>query len=114
MFQHPPIVFSAPPGFDFNAYWTAALRAAGVNREQARQLAERMTAVPTMPLDLVMENKGVIREVNLRTGPATLIEEIGETGRVEHVILIWSVTDRVYHLRAKSEEQAIAVANSIQ
>ena len=31
-----------------------------------------------------------------------------------HVLLIWGVEDRVYHLGAKSAEQAIEAANSIE
>jgi hypothetical protein len=112
--QHLPITLSAPADFDITAYWTAALRAAGVNREQAQQFAERMRRAPTLLFGIVSKYKMVIREVNLRSGPATLIENISETGKVNHVLLIWSVADRVYHLNAKSEEQAIVVANSIE
>ncbi|HEU4389716.1 MAG TPA: hypothetical protein VFV34_18065 [Blastocatellia bacterium] len=111
--QHRAIAFSAPPGFDFVEYWTAALRAAGVNREQARQLAERITTTPTLLLGIPARQRVAIREVNLRNGPATLIEHVGKTGRVELVILIWSDADRVYHLNASNEEQAIRTANSI-
>jgi hypothetical protein len=113
LLQHPPITLSAPAGFDITAYWTAALRAAGVDRGQARQLAERMRTAPSLLLGIGANNKVAIREVNLRAGPATLIEHVGETGKVEHVMLIWSVADRVFHLNAKSDEQAIVAANSI-
>jgi hypothetical protein len=113
LLQHPPTTLSAPAGFDITLYWTAALRAGGVNRQQAQRLAERMRTSPTLLLGIVSKNKKAIREVKLHTGPATLIENIGETGRVGPVILIWSVADRVYHLDAKSEEQAIVAANSI-
>ena len=111
--QHPPITFSAPAGFDFLAYWTAALRAAGVNRDQARQLAERITATPTLLLGIQAKNKVAMHEVTLRTGPATLIEHYGKWGSVGLVVLIWSDADRVYHLNARSEDQAISAANSI-
>lgn len=112
--QHQPVTLSAPPGFDFAQYWMAALRAAGVNREQAQRLAERMRTKPTMLIAFVAEHKVAIRDVSLRNGPATLIEEIGETGDVERVNLMWNVADRAYMLEAKSEEQAITVANSIE
>jgi hypothetical protein len=114
LMQHLPIKLSAPASFDITTYWMAALRAAGVNREQAQRLAERMRTAPTLLLGIAANNKKAIREVNLRTGPATLIESISETGEVAHVLLIWSVADRVYHLDAKSDEQAIVAANSIE
>ena len=137
--QHTPVVLSAPAGFDITAYWMAALRAAGIPREQARGLAERMRATPALLLGIASNNKKSIREVNLRSGPATLIETRGErrgggpypTSVWEsirrffedifderkgggHVLLIWGVEDRVYHLVAKSAEQAIIAANSIE
>src|SRR5262249_39819805 len=120
-------------------YWMAALRAAGIPREQARALAERMRATPALLVGIASNNKKSIREVNLRSGPATLIETRGEKrggapyptsiwesirrffedifdfeGKAGgHVLLIWGVEDRVYHLGAKSAEQAILAANSI-
>ncbi len=136
--QHPPIALSAPTGFDITLYWMAALRAAGIPREQARALAERMRASPALLLGIAADNKKSIREVNLRSGPATLIETRGERRggapyptdfwgsirrffedifderRGGHVLLIWGVEDRVYHLTAKSAEQAIIAANSIE
>ena len=139
LFQHTPIALSAPAGFDITVYWMAALRAAGIPREQAQRLAERMRATPAMLLGIAANNKKSIREVNLRSGPATLIETRGErrgggpypTDVWEsirrffedifderkgggHVLLIWGVEDRVYHLGAKSAEEAITAANSIE
>src|SRR5262245_40761019 len=139
LFQHTPVALSAPAGFDITVYWMAALRAAGIPREQARRLAERMRASPALLLGIAANNKKSIREVNLRSGPATLIETRGErrgggpppTDVWEsirrffedifdqrkgggHVELIWGVEDRVYHLAAKSAEQAIIAANSIE
>jgi hypothetical protein len=137
--QHAPFALSTPAGFDITAYWMAALRAAGIPREQARQLAERMKATPALLLGIATNNKKSIREVNLRSGPATLIETRGErrgggpapTDVWEsiqrffedifderkgggHVLLIWGVEDRVYHLTARSAGQAIMAANSIE
>ena len=137
LFQHTPIVLSAPAGFDITVYWMAALRAAGIPREQARRVAERMRATPALLLGIAANNKNSIREVNLRSGPATLIETRGEKRggpppndvwesirrffegifderKGGHVLLIWGVEDRVYHLSAKSAEEAIIAANSIE
>src|SRR5262245_13616876 len=139
LFQHPPITLSAPAGFDITVYWMAAMRAAGIPREQAQRLAERMRANPALLLGIAPNNKKSIREVNLRSGLATLIETRGERrgggpyptdfwesirrffedifdlrkgGR--QVLLIWGVEDRVYYLTAMSAEQAITAANSIE
>jgi len=112
LFQHPPIALSVPAGFDITLYWTSALRAAGVNREQAERLAERMRKTPTLLLGIASNNKKAIHEVELRTGSATFIEDLSDPGR--QVMLIWSVEDRVYHLSARSYRQAILAANSIE
>lgn len=112
--QHPSITLSAPGGFDIAEYWTAALRAAGVNRDQAQRLAERMRTAPTILLGIGTKSRVAIREVRLRTGPATLIEKIGETGNGRPVLLIWSVEDRVYHLVARNAGLAVVIANSIE
>jgi len=114
LFQHQPIILSAPAGFDITEYWTAAMRAAGIDREQAQRLAERMRTTPTLLLGIASKNKKAIHEVELHTGPATLIENMSETGRVDNVLLIWGVADRVYHLAARSYRQAIVAANSIE
>jgi len=137
--QHLPITLSAPAGFDITVYWMAAMRAAGIPREQAQRLAERMRANPALLLGIAPNNKKSIREVNLRSGLATLIETRGErrgggpypTDIWEsirrffedifderegggHVLLIWGVEDRVYGLVAMSAEEAITAANSIE
>ncbi len=112
--QHPPITLSAPAGFDINLYWTSALRAAGVDREQAQRLAEKMRTTPTLLFNIASKHKKAIREVELPTGSATLIYNIDETGKGGQVMLIWSVADRVYDLTARSYRQAIMAANSIE
>lgn len=113
LMQHRPVTLSAPPGFDFGMYWTLALRAAGVDREQAFNLAARMKTAPSMLLGISKDEKVAIREVRLHRGGATLIESLGAPGQVK-VTLIWSAQDRFYLLGgAKSAEDAIRVANSI-
>jgi hypothetical protein len=83
--------------------------------ESSNQLSiTRMRITPTLLLGITANNKKSIREVELRTGPATLIENSSEPGRVGSVLLIWSVADRVYHLSARSYGQAIIAANSIE
>jgi hypothetical protein len=109
--QHRPVTLSAPPGFDFAAYWTAALRAGGVDRERAQQLGERMATAPTLLFGIGARDGVAIREVTLRSGPGTLIEHMGQRGEVT---LMWSAADRAYTLMAKSDEQAILIANSVQ
>lgn len=115
LMQHRPVTVAAPPGFDFGMYWTLALRAAGVDREQAFNLASRMRTAPSMLLGISKDEKVAIRKVRLHRGGATLIESLGPLGEVKVVTLIWSVPNRFYMLGgARSAEQAIKIANSIE
>jgi hypothetical protein len=113
LFQHPLITLS-PDGFDVILYWATALRAAGVDRWQAQRLADRMGTAPTLLLNVAMNKKKAIREIQLRAGTATLIEDLDGFWGGGQVTLIWSVSDRMYHLSARSRQQAITAANSIE
>jgi hypothetical protein len=91
-----------------------ALRAEGVGRWQAQRLADRMGTAPTLLLNVATDKKKAIREIQLRSGPATLIEDLDSFWERGYVTLIWSASDRMYHLNARSRQQAITVANSIE
>lgn len=115
LMQGLPPTISTPAGFDLRAFSTAALRAVGMNRETARRFGERMVNTPFLLLGITTEDKVAIREVNLRTGPATLVDDLGKDGQSERVSLIWSVSDRVYLLSgAIKADSAIEIANATQ
>ena len=68
-----------------------------------------------LPVD--PEDKIGIREVSLRTGPATMVYDYDteHPDRIERLTLIWSVSDRIYILSTgMGDAQAIAAANSIE
>ena len=109
-----PAVLSTPPGFDLGAFATSVLRAVGMNGETAQRFGRKLAAAPALLLGIAAQDAVTIREVNLHTGPATLIDEIGENGQVERVAVLWNVPDRVYILSgAISAELATTVADSI-
>jgi hypothetical protein len=73
------------------------------NREMAENLARRASTAPALLFRYVPSNLTGVREVNLRGGPASLIEELGLAGRsdsgpptIERLTLLWSGPDRVY------------------
>ncbi len=125
----------AQPAFDLPGFAVAALRAAGLrNRELGLRLARRATTAPALLFGYLTPYHFVgVREVNLRTGSATLIEEFGLVGenrgfgysdgvpRVERLTLLWSVPDRVYALSGvtrtpahmNSSDLAAALASAI-
>ncbi|MDP8982931.1 MAG: hypothetical protein M3O35_20330 [Acidobacteriota bacterium] len=112
--QSLPLTVTAPPGVDFPAWSALMLRILGVRASQAKELAERMATVPVwlLPVDSEMGRGKTIREVSLRGGPGTLIEDSDKKG--ERVTVVWSVSDRVYLLSGRiSGELAIATANAV-
>jgi len=113
--QSLPLTVTAPQGVDFSAWSALILRILGVGASQARELAERVGTAPVwlLPVDSEMTRGKTIREVNLRGGPGTLIEDSDKKGK--RVTVVWSVGDRVYLLSGRiSAELAIATANAVQ
>jgi len=113
--QSLPLTITAPPGVDFPAWSAVILRILGVGANQAKELAERMGTIPVwlLPVDSEMGRGKTIREVSLRGGPGTLIEDSDKHGG--RVTVVWSVGDRVYLLSGRiSAELAITTANAVE
>jgi hypothetical protein len=133
--QCPPPIVTAPPGLDLEAFATTSLQAAGLrNGDRAQRLTRLTTTVPALLFGYPTPYHFVgVREVSLRSGPATLIEEFGVAGRedgfgysdgaprIERITLLWSLPDRVYLLTGRtaapagmlSADLAAALANII-
>jgi hypothetical protein len=110
LMQSPPPVLTSPPGFDLAAFTVINLRTARMrNREYALRFAQRTTTAPALLLGGGMQNVVGVRELILQRGVATLIEDFGALSdgnnwlgpKVERIILIWSVPDRVYVLSGR-------------
>lgn len=115
--QSLPLTLTAPPGFDFGAYSALILRVVGVSPGDAQRLAQRVgTAPPWLaPISPWIWERATIEEIDLNSGPATMLLETGDDGGVKRISMIWSVPDRVYLLSGKlSRELAIATANAVQ
>jgi hypothetical protein len=133
--QGPARVVTAPAGFDLEAFAATGLRAAGMrNQDMVLRLAQHRTTAPALLFGYLTPYHHVgAREVNLRTGSATLIEEFGRASRddgfgysdgipgVERLTLLWSAPDRVYILSGvirtpttmMSFDLAVALASAI-
>jgi len=105
--QSPMPVVAAPPGFDLADFAFTTLRAAGLrNSAMAQRLAQLPTTAPAFLFGCLPPHFVGVRQVTLRTGAATLIEELGGGDldsfgpTVERITLLWSVPDRVYVLTA--------------
>jgi hypothetical protein len=106
-----PLTIASSQGVDFADVSAMMLRILGVAPAQARSLADRMSTVPVwlLPVDHRLTRGKTIREIVLRSGPATLIEES------DRVTIVWSVPDRVYLLTGSGNESLIiAAADSVR
>jgi len=115
--QSLPLTLTAPPGFDFAAFSALILRVVGVSPGDAQRLAQRVgTAPPWLaPISPFIWERATIEEVDLNSGPATMLLETGADAASNRITVVWSVPDRVYLLSGRlSRELAIATANAVQ
>lgn len=99
----------------FGAFSEALLRIVGLNHADARQFASQLAATPVWLFPIEPDEVVQMRQVNLRTGPGTLLQGFDEDGKIVRVTLLWSTPDRLYLISAgTSDEVVIAAANSIQ
>jgi hypothetical protein len=114
--QSLPLTLTAPPGLDFPSFSALVLRILGVGPDQARQLAVRMGTTPAWlaPIAPDLMEGAAIEELELNSGPATLVQEIAADGELKRISILWSSPDRVFLLSGKlSRELAIATANAV-
>lgn len=117
--QSLPLTLTVPPGFDFAAFSALVLRVVGVGPDEARRLAQRMGTTPLWLAPITSElsdaARATIEEIDLNSGPATMLQEAGFYGAADRITIVWSVPDRVYSLSGKlSRELAIATANAVE
>jgi hypothetical protein len=115
--QSLPLTLTAPPGFEFSAFSALILRVLGVGPEEAARLAQRMGTAPPwlVPIGRDLDKTADIEEITLNSGPATLLQQTGNDGAIKRIVIVWSVSDRVYALDGQvSRELAIAAANAVQ
>jgi hypothetical protein len=115
--QSLPITMTVPPNFDFPAFSTLILRILGVGPEEAQRLAKQMGTTPAWlaPLDRDFDKYATMEEIQLVSGPATLVEEKSNNGAPDRITLLWSVPDRIYLLNGTlSRELTTAAANAVQ
>jgi hypothetical protein len=104
-------VITMPPGFDVQAFEISVLglpRPRPVPAEFPWLLFGRATSAPAILSGYLPRQITAFKEVKLRTGPATLMEECskreGENRQqVDRITLLWNVADRAYVLRGERE-----------
>jgi hypothetical protein len=104
-------VITMPPGFDLQALEIGAM---GLPRPQPVPagfpwlLFGRATSAAGILSGYLPRQLTAFKEVKLRTGPATLMEECSkregwDRQRIDRITLLWSAADRAYVLRGERE-----------
>jgi hypothetical protein len=110
--QAPPLTMNAPAGFPLDQFLEVIFRVVGINAADSRSLRQKFAATPTVFFPIPMRYEMDIRQVQLNAGPGMLLQNAEKGGELA---LMWSDTDRSYFLTGLvTEEQAIAIANSIK
>jgi hypothetical protein len=111
--QARPIELSVPTGFPLERFAEVAFRSIGVSVWEARALARKFVANPAWLLDIPPDEPVNIQEVSLRSGPALLMEDFDDRGKLARVTVIRSTSERILAVMANSRQLAIRVADSI-
>jgi len=115
--QSLPLTLTTPSSFDFPAFSAIILRILGVAPDEAQRLAQRAGIAPPWlaPIGRDLRAKATIEEVELHSGPATMLEETGGNDAITRITLVWSVPDRVYLLSGNlSRQLMIATADAVE
>lgn len=107
--QGPVPVVAVPKGFDLAKFSAVNLRVtgwgSGEHADAVATLAKRETTLAALLYSRASDGPvRSIRDVDLGSGIATLIEDFGERHVVERVTLLWSVPGRAYALRGVLKE----------
>lgn len=101
-----PFEFAAPSGIALDRLAEVAFRSVGVSAWEARELGRRFAAHPFWMLDIPPDEMVNIREVQLKSGLAMLIE--GERASV-----VRSTGERIYYVSSGSRELSLKIADSL-
>jgi hypothetical protein len=105
--QFQPVVFSAPSGFPLDRFTEEAFRSIGVSAWEAHALGQRFAAHPSWLVDIPPDQVVNIEDVNLRKGPALLIEE------PETAMVVRGTDERIYLVRSGSRDVSLRIAEAL-
>jgi hypothetical protein len=108
-----PIELSVPSGFALEQFAELAFRSIGVSSWEARAMALKFAAHPAWLLDIPANAVVNVQEVELRAGPALLIEDFAEKGEVKRAIVVRSTSERMYSVSSRNRELSIKIADAL-
>jgi hypothetical protein len=111
--QARPIELFVPAGFSLASFIEVAFRTVGLTAWEVQTLARKYAANPAWMLDIPADGVVDIQEVMLPTGPALLIQDFDDHGRVARATVIRSALDRIYAVSTTDREVSIRIANAL-
>lgn len=109
--QFAPVQLFLPSGFPLPQFAETALRSVGLSRWEARALAKRYVAHPSLLIGIPADETARIEEVSLRWGLGLLVEEFKDDGRTERVTLVFDTKDGIYAIMSPSREVCLKAAD---
>ena len=109
--QSRPVELSIPAGFRLEQFAETAFRSVGLSWWEARALARRYVAQPSLLIGIPADEAARIEEVTLRWGTGLLIEEFKDDGGTERVTLVFSSDDRVFAVMSPSRTVCLQMAD---
>lgn len=111
--QSRPVQLLLPPGFPLERFAETVFRGLGLQWAEARALARRYTANPSLLLGIPADEPARIEEVHLRAGSGLLIEELREDGSIERVTLMLTTPDGIYSILSPSRAVCLQLADLV-
>jgi hypothetical protein len=76
-------------------------------------MARKFAAHPAWLLDIPPDAVVNLQEVELRAGPALLIEDFDEKGEVKRATVVRSTSERMYSVSSRNRELSLKIANAL-
>jgi len=103
-----------PAAFPLQHFAELAFRSLAVSAAEARTLAQSFAANPAWLFGIPADEMANVEQISLRSGPASLIEEFADDGKLERVTVFRSTNERVYCVLANSRQVALSIAESLR
>lgn len=112
--QAKPAQVLLPAGIPLEQLAEATFRSAGLPWAEARAMARRFAAQPSMLLGIPSNEAAKIEEVKLRLGSGMLVEELDDnSGETVRATLVIANKDRVFAVMSPSREVCLRVADQL-
>ncbi|HEU0139634.1 MAG TPA: hypothetical protein VFQ79_07990 [Bryobacteraceae bacterium] len=109
--QAKPVQLFLPTGFPLSQFAETAFRSLGLSWWEARALARRYVAQPSLLIGIPTDEAARIEEVSLRWGSGLLVEEFKDDGETERVTLVFGTKNGIYAVMSPSREVCLRVAD---